>query len=121
VALPHAAGQVEQLAQRHAERRLILAGRPDVAGQREDAESLGLLGAERGELGGAAFHDERDAGDRLDVVDDRRARVQAGDRRERRLQPRLPAPSLQRVQQRGFLAALVRACPRVHHHLQPEA
>src|SRR5580704_15242329 len=44
-----AAGQVEQLAQRDAERRLVLAGRGDVPGQREDAEALGLLGAQAGE------------------------------------------------------------------------
>src|SRR5215831_13456171 len=46
VSLPDAAGHVEQLAQRDAERRLVLAGIGDVPGQREDAVALGLLGTE---------------------------------------------------------------------------
>ena len=49
----HAARQVDQLAQRDAERRLVLARVLDVPGQREDAEALGLLGAEPGEPVGA--------------------------------------------------------------------
>src|SRR5262249_46349872 len=45
---PYPAGQLQQLAQRGAERCLVLAGRGDMAGQREQPESLGLLGAEAG-------------------------------------------------------------------------
>ena len=73
---PDPAGQAEQLAQRGAERRLVLAGRRDVPGQREDPESLRLLGAERREIAGAVLDDPGHAGDRLHVVDVRRARVQ---------------------------------------------
>ena len=46
---------------------------------------------------------------RLDVVDQRRSVVQALDRRERRLQPRVAALALQRVEQPGLLAADVGA------------
>ena len=53
VALAHAAGQVDQLAQGDAQRRLVLARAGDVARQAEDAVALGLLGAHRGEPGGA--------------------------------------------------------------------
>src|ERR1700722_2656525 len=45
----HAAREVDQLAQRDAQRRLVLAGVLDVAGEREDAVALGLLAAESGE------------------------------------------------------------------------
>ena len=61
------------------------------------------------------------AGDRLDVVDHRGAAVKPGHRGERRAQPRLAAPALQRVEQRGLLAADVGARAGVHHQLQVEA
>ena len=57
-------------------------------------------------------------GDRLDVVDHRRRRVQARDRRERRTQPGLAAASLQRVQQRRLLAADVGAGAGVHDDVE---
>ena len=54
-------------------------------------------------------HDVRDVHQRLDVVDQRRALVEALERGERRLQARVAALALERVQQRGLLAADVGA------------
>ncbi len=89
-------------------------------GQREDAEALGLLRAQRREGAGAAGDDVGHARDRLDVVHHRRARVQAGDRGERRLQPRLAAVAFQGVEQRGLLTALVGTGARVYDDVEPE-
>jgi hypothetical protein len=69
------------------------------------------------ELLGAHRHDRRDGGDRLNVVDLRRRHVEALQRRERRPRPRLPAPALERVEQRRLLAADVRAGAAVHDDL----
>src|SRR4051794_12733163 len=66
-------------------------------------------------------HDGRHGGDGLPVVDHRGTGVEAGDRGERRLQPRLPAPALQRVQQRRLLAADVRARAGMNGDLEVEA
>ena len=49
VAVADAAGHVQQLAQRDAERGLVLPGALDVPGQAEDAEAGGALGAHVGE------------------------------------------------------------------------
>ena len=64
---------------------------------------------------------ERHAGDRLDVVDDGRAGVEAGDRGERRLEPRLAAAALEGVEQRRLLAADVGAGAGVDGDLEVEA
>ena len=92
-----------------------------VPGQREDAVALRLLGAEVGEPVRAVGDDRRHARDRLDVVDDGRARVQALDGGERRPVPRQAAVALERGQQRRLLAADVRARARVHDQLEVEA
>ena len=49
VSLAHATGQVDQLAQRDAERGFVLTRLGDVAREAEDAVALGLLGPHRGE------------------------------------------------------------------------
>ena len=113
-------GQLQQLPQRGAERRLVLARLGDVPGQGEDPEALGPLGAVGREVRGPAVEDVRHGRDGLDVVDHRGAGVQPGHRRERRLQPGLAAEALQRVQQRGLLAADIGARPGVHDHLEVE-
>ena len=117
----HAAAELEQLAQRDAERRLVLAGALHVAGQRVERVALALLGAHRGEPLGAVQHDAGHRGDRLDVVHDGRARVEAVRGRERRAQPRLAAVALERVEQRRLLAADVRAGAGVDHDVEVEA
>src|SRR5215471_227226 len=101
VPCPDAAGHVEKLAQRDAERRLVLAGVGDVPGQREDAIALGLLRTEIGEPVRTVGDDRRHAGDGLHVVDHRRAGVEAFHRGERRAVPRQPAVPLKRGEQRG--------------------
>ena len=105
----HAAAELEHLAQRDPERRLVEAGPRDPARQAEQARARRVLGADlRVRL--AALHD--DAGhvdERLDVVDHRRLVEQALVDRERRLVARLAAVALDRVEQRGLLAADVGA------------
>ena len=58
---------------------------------------------------GAELEHLRHGRDRLDVVDQRRRRVETGDRRERRLRARLAALAFERLEQAGLLAADVRA------------
>ena len=57
-------------------------------------------------------------GERLDVVDQRRPAVEALDRRERRLQARVAALALERVEQRRLLAADVGAGAAVDDQLE---
>ena len=64
--------------------------------------------------GAAHLDDLRDRRQRLDVVDQRRRGVQAGDGRERRLRPRLAAAAFERLEQAGLLAADVGAGAAVH-------
>ena len=62
--------------------------------------------------------DPRHVGERLDVVDQRRPAVEALDRRERRLQARVAALALERVEQRRLLAADVGAGAAVDDQLE---
>ena len=101
-------------------RRLVLAGARDVPGQRVDLRAGALLAAHRPEPRAAALHDRRDRGDGLDVVDHGRRGVEARRGRERRLEPRLPAAALQRVEQRRLLAADVGTGAGVHDDVQVE-
>src|SRR4051812_4874430 len=118
VALPDTTGEVDQLAQGDAERGFVLAGLRDVPGEAEDAVALGLLGAHRSEPVRTVLDDARHRRDRLHVVDDRRAGVEAGHRRERRPEPRLPAPTLQALEQGGLLAADVGTRSGVDHDVE---
>ena len=82
----HAAGHVEQLAQRDAERRLVLAGPLDVSGQAEDAEAVDFSvpmpvnhSAPLSRIEGTEAMDST-------LLTDRRPGVEPGDRGERRLE-----------------------------------
>ena len=81
----------------------------DVAGQAEELRSGRALGADRGERLAALEQDERDVGQRLDVVDDGRLAEQPDLDRERRLVARLAALALDRLEERRLLAADVGA------------
>ncbi len=114
-----AAGEaVDQLAGRDPELDLVVAGTADAAGDRDDLGPGRLLGAEALEPVGALGDDPRHVGERLDVVDQRRPAVEALDRREGRLQPRVAALALERVQQRRLLAADVGAGAAVDDQLE---
>ncbi len=102
------------------ERRFVLPGRGDVSGQRIQREAGRFLGAHRPEPVHAVEQDRRHAGNGFHVVDHGRAGIQTGHRGERRSQPGLAAAALQRVQQRGLLAADVGARTGVHDQLQIE-
>ena len=117
-AVLHAARQLEELAQRGAERRLVLAGPLDVPGDRVDLRAGALLGAHAPEPVAAAQHDGGHAGDGLDVVDHGGRGVEARGGRERRLEPGLAAAALERVEQRRLLAADVGARAGVHDDVE---
>src|SRR5271166_5439147 len=117
----HPAGVVEQLTQRDTQRSLVLTRPGDVSGQRIQREARRFLGAHGPEPIDAVENDRRDTGDRFDVVDHSGAAVEPGYRRERRPEPRLATPALQRIEQRGLLAADVGARAGVYHQLQVEA
>ena len=77
-----------------------------------DAEQLRAgrpLRADAGECRAAVEHDVEHVDERLDVVDDRRLAEETVRHRERRLVARLAAEALDRVEDRGLLAADVGA------------
>ena len=80
-----------------------------------------LLGADLGERRAALEHDRHHVDERLDVVDHRRLPEQALDDRERRLVARLAAVALDRAEDRGLLAADVRAGALAHLDVEGEA
>src|SRR5207237_6130593 len=86
-----------------------IARRRDMAGNAEDLGAGVARPANSGEPGGAALQDRRRGGDRLDIVDRRRAAIEPDLRRKRRLQPRLTLLAFKALQQPGFLAADVGA------------
>ncbi len=96
-------------------RQLVVAGVHDVAGEREDARAGRVLDAELRVLRAAHLEHRRHGRDRLDVVHGGRRRVEARDRRERRLRPRLAALPLERLEERRLLAADVCARAAVDH------
>ena len=105
----HAAGDLEQVRERDAERHLEVAGLRDVAGDREDHRAARVRRPEAREPLRALAQDRRHRGEALRVVDRGRLAVQAEVGRERRLEARLALLALERLEQRGFLAADVGA------------
>ena len=100
-ALGRAAGEaVDDVARRDAELDLVVAGPLHVARDRDELRAGRLLGADRLEPVGALLDDQRHVAERLDVVDQRRPLVEALVGGERRLQPRVAALALERVEQR---------------------
>ena len=88
----------------------VIAGLLDVAAEADDA-GAGVVGrAELGEFRAAHGDDVLHVAERLDVVDDGRAHVEAEHRREiGRLDARIRPLAFQRLDQAGFLAADVGA------------
>src|SRR4029453_15951612 len=98
----------KQLGERDAERELIVAGLRNVARDREDAGTSRALHAKVGEPLPALAQDRRDRCDALRVVDRGRRSIEAEVRGEGRLEARLALLTLERLEQRGFLAADIR-------------
>src|SRR5437588_1881408 len=108
--LPHpAAVLLEELANRPAELHLVAAGMLDVPGAAPHPGAAAALGADRLEPLPTAGDDVGQVAEGLDVVHHRRLAVEALDRGEGRLEPRLAAPALEGVDERGLLAADVGA------------
>ncbi len=103
------AGVLEHLSHRHAERIFVEARPRDVASHREDLRARGLQRAERAVPVAAVHGDQCRRAQRLDVVDDRGLLPVAVRDRIRRAVTRHAALALERLDQRGFLAADVRA------------
>ena len=100
---------------------LVVARPLHVAGHRHELGPGRGLGADLGVLAAAHPDDVRHGRERLNVVDQRRTVVEALDRRERRLQPRVAALALERVEQPGLLAADVGAGAAVQDKLEKVA
>src|SRR6185312_6284629 len=81
----------------------------DVARDRDELRAGRALDAELGVARAAHLDDRRDGREGLDVVDERRPLVQALVGGERRLEARVAALALERVEQRRLLAADVGA------------
>ncbi len=104
-----AALSVDQVAEGFAEGQFVVARLLDAPGEREDFDARAVGGPHRLVPVRAVGEDERDVGERLDVVDDGRLAVQTERGRERRADARLAALAFERFHQRGLFAADVRA------------
>src|SRR5215212_9060462 len=99
----------DQLTQRDAHRVLDIARTFDVPGNAEEL-GAGIVGATNaGEPSGAAAQDVGHLRDRLNIVDRRRATIEADIGREWRFQPRLPLLAFKTFEKRRLLAADVGA------------
>ena len=98
-----------------------LPGLLDVAADRDELRAGRVLHADLGVALGAELDDVRQRRQRLDVVDQRRALVEALVGGERRLQARVAAFALERVEQAGLLAADVGAGAAVQDERAVEA
>ena len=106
LAAGHAAADVvDDLAERGAHRHFDQAGVLDLAGQGEDLGAAALFGADPGEPVGPVVDHGRHVGEGLDVVDHGGLAPQAALGGIRRADARLAALALDRVDQRGLLAA----------------
>src|SRR5262249_6879376 len=108
----------DHLAQRNAHRQFVDAWLVHVAGNAQDARAARLAGAQAGEPLAAFGNDVGDVHQRLDVVDDGRHPEQALDGRKRGLQPWPAALAFQRVQERRFFTADIRARAAMHRQLE---
>ena len=112
--LGRAAGKaVDDLAHGDAELDLEVAGPLHVARDRHELGAGRVALAELAVPVGAVLDDDRRVAERLDVVDQRRALVEALVGGERRLEARVAALALERVEQAGLLAADVGALAAV--------
>jgi len=121
-ALVHAAGLVEQIAERDAERELIGPRPVDMARDGVELRSrVALVGADPLEPVGAAHQDVRHVAQRLDVVDHGRLAEGADDGGEGRFHPRLAALAFERFEHPGLFTADVGAGAAMHVHVELEA
>ena len=112
---------IDQLAERDPHRRLVEPGPIHVSTDGEQPGAALFRRSQRGEAIRALAQNERNTGQRLDVVHDRWTLEQTRDGRERRLELGKAFSSLDRREQRGLLAADVGAGPAMDHDVQIEA
>src|SRR5215472_12999812 len=109
---------LDQLAQRNTHRLFDIARRVHVARQAEDFRA-GVAGpADPGKPSGPAPQDRRHNCDRLDIVDRRRAAVEADLGWKRRLEPGLTLSPLEAFEQPCLLAANIGAGTAVQVKLE---
>src|SRR5207244_4175139 len=113
--------RVEDLPQGRAHRQLVRARSFDVSADAVELRPRPFFRADGFEPVGAAADDVRHAGEGLDVVDDRRRAEDAVGRGERRLDPRVRALALERLDQAGLFAADVGPGAAMHDDVELEA
>src|SRR5580692_1947842 len=96
---------LDQLPHRDAHRLLDIARLLDMAGNAEDLGAGVARSADGCEPFCPALQDRRRSGDRLDIVDRRRASIKPDSRRKRRLEARLALFAFEALQEPGLLAA----------------
>ena len=111
--------QVEQLAQRRAERQLVEPRPVDAAGDAEEPGAGRAFGPGLRVLGTAVSQHLEHVEERLDVVHGGGLPEEADFDGERRLVARLAAVALDRLEERGLLAADVGACADPQFDLEP--
>ena len=102
-----AADFIDHFPQGKSHRQFVDAGVRNVPAQAEEARPAVALAAEIGEPLAAVQEDVRHRGERLHIIHNRRASVEAHDGREGRFDARVAAISFQRIQQRRLFAALI--------------
>ena len=105
--------EIDEVAQRHAERHFVEAGHCDVARQAEQPMPVRAGRPERPVVVGPGLEDVEHVEQGLGVVDRRRLAEQTVRRRERRLVPRFAAKSLDRLHRARFPRRRCRRRPRV--------
>src|SRR5690606_32238788 len=113
-----AAVLLNQLLERDAHRLFDDARPLDMAADLDELGALVVLASEGAEPRGPAPQDRRDDRDALDVVDGRRAAVEARAGRKRRLQARLAFLAFEAFDHRGLFAADVSARAAVHENVE---
>src|SRR6266849_3196283 len=118
----NAAGDfIDELLHVHAERNFVNAGLIDVAGDAKHARAAVPRRAAAGVFLAALENNGRNSAERFDVINDRRAAVEADDGREGRLDARIAALAFERFHERGFFSAFVGARPGVNDQVEIEA
>src|SRR5713226_3704942 len=112
---------VDELLHVHPQRNFVNARLVDVAGDAQHTCAAVSGRAAAGVFLAAFENDGRNGAERFDVINDRRAAVEADDGREGRFNARIAALAFERFHERGFFATFVGTRAGVHDQIKIEA